>query len=90
MNLFINRNRLTKTENKPMAAKGEKGEGINWEYWINRYTNIYNIDNRDILCSTGNSIQYLITIMEDNLKRYIYIYTYICVCACVLNLFSHV
>ena len=81
MNLFINRNRLTKTENKPMATKGEKGEGINWEYWINGYANIYNIDNRDVLCSTGNSIQYLITIMEDNLKRYICIYMCVCMCA---------
>ena len=78
------RNRLPKRENKPMATKWEKGEGINWEYWINRNTNTYNIDNRDGLCSTGNSIQYLIiTIMEENLKRYIDIY--ICVCACVLN-----
>ena len=31
-----NRNRLTDTENKLMATKGERGGGINWEFVIDR------------------------------------------------------
>ena len=33
-----NRNRSTDIENKLMVAKGEEGEGINWEDGINIYT----------------------------------------------------
>ena len=29
MNIFTNRNRFTDTENKLMATKGERGEGMN-------------------------------------------------------------
>ena len=40
---------------------------------------IYKINNKVLLQSTENYIQYLIKpIMEKNLKRYIYIYIYVC------------
>ena len=36
-----NRNRLKDTENKLMVTKGEMGGGLNYEFWINRYTLLY-------------------------------------------------
>ena len=44
-----------------MASKGEGREGgINWEYGIDIYTLLYikEINNKDLLYSTGNSTQY--------------------------------
>ena len=84
MNLFTNRNRLTDIENKLMVTKGEMWRGgINQELGINIYTllSIKQINNKDILYSTGNYIQYfVITYMgkESEKNRYtcvnIYIY----------------
>ena len=46
-------------ENKPVITKGERAVGIHQEYRINRYTLLY-INNKDLLYSTGNHIQYLV------------------------------
>ena len=46
-----------------MASKGEGREGgINWEYGIDRciLLHIKQVNNKDLLYSTGNYIQYLI------------------------------
>ena len=65
-------------ENKLMVTKGEVGEGINWEYGINRCTLPYikQINNKVLLYSTGNYIRYLVISYngKEFLKR-IQIYT---------------
>ena len=45
-----------------MIIKGERGEGINLKFGINMYTLLYvkQINNKDLLYSTGNYIQYLV------------------------------
>ena len=55
---------VTKREN------GRGGEGINYRFGINRYKllNIKYINNKVLLYSTGNHIQYLI-ITHKNLKN---------------------
>ena len=47
-----------------MVTKGEGRAGINWEIGIDIYTYIYikQITNKDLLYSTGNSIQYSVMI----------------------------
>ena len=57
-----NRNRLTDIENKLMVTKrdsGGRGGEINEDFGINIYTLLYikEINNRDLLYSTGNYIQ---------------------------------
>ena len=61
MNLFT-KQRLTDIENKLMIIKGERGEGINLKFGINMYTLLYikQINNKDLLHSTGSYIQYLV------------------------------
>jgi len=50
---------------------------------------IYKINNKDVLYSTGNYIQYLIRTYNEkgSEKEHIYIHThtYICICMCVYN-----
>ena len=46
-----------------MVTKGERdGGGMNQEFGINRYTLLYvkQINNKDLPCSTGNYIQYIV------------------------------
>ena len=71
-----------------MVTKGDGGGGrveINEEIGINRYTLRYikQINNRDLLHSTGNSTQYLVITYDgkESEKEYIYIYTY--------NIYTH-
>ena len=59
-----------------------KGRGINQESGINRYTllHIKQKNNKDLMYSTENYIQYLIIIIynrKESKKGYIYIYIYI-------------
>ena len=73
-----NRNRLLDTENRLMVTKREKGrggEGINYRFGINGYKLLYikYINNKVLLYSTGNHIQYLI-IMHKNIKNNTSIY----------------
>ena len=70
-----NRNRLTDIENKLMVTKGQRGGD---KVQINRYTLLYikQMNNKDLLYSTGNYIQYLVI----NYKRiWKSIYVYVCV-----------
>ena len=66
------------TENKFMVTKGEKRGGINQEFGMNVDTLIYikQITNKDLLYSTGNSIQYIIITYngKDSEKEYIRVY----------------
>ena len=62
MNLFTNRSRLTDLENQTYRCRGEvSGEGIAREFGMDMYTMLYLkwINNKDLLCSTGNSAQCL-------------------------------
>ena len=56
--------------------KGKGGEGINQEFGINRYTplGIKWVNNKDLLYSTGNYIQYLVIIYngKESEKDYIH------------------
>ena len=64
MNLFTKENRLTDTENKRMVAKRERvGGEINKEFGNKIYALLYikQIPNKDLMYSTGNYIQYLLT-----------------------------
>ena len=57
MNLHTkNRNRLTDIENIYGYQRGKGGGGINYEYEINRYKQLYIkwIRNKDALYNTGN------------------------------------
>ena len=60
----------------------QKGRGgrIYLGFWINRYGPLYvkQINNKDLLYSTGNYIQYLIVTYsgKESEKEYIYIYMY--------------
>ena len=56
-----NRNRRTDTENTPVIAKGEVGgEGMDWKSDIGRCKLLCTgwINNKVLLCSTGNYLQY--------------------------------
>jgi len=72
-------NRLTDIEHRLVVAKGEVGwEGMEWEFEVNRWKLLYTewVNNKALLYSTGNCIQYsVINLMEKNiLKECIYIY----------------
>ena len=58
--------------------------GINWEFEINRYTLLYikQINNKDLLYSTGTYIQYPVITHngKESEKVHIYIHIYIYVC----------
>ena len=57
---------------------GKVGRGINQEFWINRYTVLYikQINNKDLLQSTGNSTQYpVMTFMgKESKKEWVFVY----------------
>ena len=67
---------------KGKGGGGVEGE-INQEFGINRYTLLYvkqiNINNKDLLYSTGDYIQYLLITYngKESEKEYTYIYIYI-------------
>ena len=75
-----NRNRLTDIENRLLVAKGEGGRGgKDWEFGISRCKLVYIgwMNNKVLLYSTGNYIQY--PVINHNGKQYekVYIYIYI-------------
>ena len=73
MNLSTKRNRLTDTEIRLVVAKGE---GMDWEFGISRCKQLYIewIDNKVLLYSTGNYIQYPVIKHDGKVyeKEYIY------------------
>ena len=63
-----------------------------WDEQI--HTTLYKINNKDLLCSTGNYIQYLVVTYKGKQSLsyvyiyvyvyiYIFIYVYICMCMCM-------
>ena len=79
MNLFIKQKQTHRHRKKIYGyQRGKGGGGINWEFGINRYTLLYikQVNNKDLLYSTGNYIQYLgIPYNGKELeKEWIYIY----------------
>ena len=78
MNLFTKLNGLTDIENTFMVTKGG---GINQEFGINKYTLLYikQINNKDLLYSTGSYTQHLVIIYKGKVSKNTGIYTYICV-----------
>ena len=68
----------SQTENRLVVAKGEGvGGGMDWEFGISRCKLLYIewINNKVLLCSTGNYIQY--PVINHNGKEYkkcIYVY----------------
>ena len=74
------RSRLTDTDNRLVVAKGERGYGgMNWEFGISRCKLLYIewTNNKVLLYSTGNYIQY--PVINHNGKKYEkeYIYIYV-------------
>ena len=65
---------------KTNLPKGKGGWGINQEFGISIYTLLYikQIISKDLLYSTGNSIQYSVVIYmgKDSEKEWIYVYMY--------------
>ena len=80
MNLFAKQKQAHRNRNHTYDyRRGKGGGGINQEYRINKYTLPYikQINNKDLLYSTGNYIQYLIiTYNGKELRKRIYIHTH--------------
>ena len=70
-----------------MVTKGEGGGGgMEWEFGISRCKLLYIecINNKVLLYSTGNYIQYpIINHNGKNMKKNVYIYIYIYIYTCV-------
>ena len=67
-----------------MVTEADRGGGrINQEFGINGYTLLYikQVNNKGLLYSTENNIQYLVITYngKESEKDFIYIYIYICV-----------
>ena len=77
MNLSTKR-RVTDVENKLMGTGGKGGGGIHWEIGIDIYTLLYikQITSKNLLYSTGNSIQYpaMACMGKESKKEWIYVY----------------
>ena len=71
----------SQTQKTNMVTKGERGGGINQEFGINRYTllSTKQINNKVLLYSTGNYIQYLVITYngKESRKEYMYVCVYI-------------
>ena len=65
-----NRSWVTDVENKTAVIWGKEEGGINWEIGIDIHSTIYRKDNKNLLNSTGNSIQYsVMTYMGKECKK---------------------
>ena len=77
MNLFAKQKQTGRHRKQTYGYQREKRGGINWKLGINRYTLLYikQINNKNLLYSTGNYIQYLIITYngKESEKEYIYI-----------------
>ena len=72
---------LTLTNRLVVAKEERGGGGMDWEFGISRCQLLYIdwINNKILLCSTGNCIQY--AVINHNGKEYIYI--------CITESFCH-
>ena len=79
MNLYIKQKQTHRQKTNLWLPKGKGGGGVNQEFGINRYKLLYiiQINNKDLLYSTGNYIQYLV--ITYNEKEYEKEYRYMCV-----------
>ena len=69
-----------------MVTKGARqGGGINQEFGINIYTLSYvtQVNNKDLVYSTGSYIQYLAIIHNGKESEKEYVCVCVCVCVCV-------
>ena len=61
-----------------MVTRGKVWGGINWEIGIDMHTRLYikQITNKDLLYSTGNSIQYSVMAYmgKESKNEWIYVY----------------
>ena len=59
-----------------MVTKGGRRGGINYKFWTNRYILLYiiEINNKDLLYSTGNYIQYFVITYNGKESEKVYIY----------------
>ena len=65
-----------------MVTKGERGGRINWESGINIYTLLYyEINNKNLLYSTGNYIQCLVITYNGKESEKVYI------CVCIIHIY---
>ena len=78
MNLFIKQKQTHRLRKQTYGYQRGKGGRINQELGINRYIPLYikQINNKDLLYSTGNYIQYLVITYngEESGKEYMYVY----------------
>ena len=76
MNLFTKQKQTHRHRKKLMIIKGESGGGINQEFGINIYILLYikQINNKDLLYSTGDYTQYFFFLI-----LFIYLFIYGCV-----------
>ena len=80
MNLFT-KQKQTDRQKTNMVIKGEqRNGGINQEYGINRYITLYikQINNKDLLYTTGNYIQYLVKTYNEKESEKAYVYKSVC------------
>jgi len=66
---------IYKADSQRKQTSSYQRRGINWDLGINRYILLYikQINNKDLLYSTGDRIQYFLKpIIEKNLKKSIY------------------
>ena len=78
-----NRKRISEIENRLGVAKGEVGgRGLDWEFETSRCKLVYteSINNKVLLYSIGNYIQYPVINHngKEYEKEYIYVYMYVC------------
>ena len=78
MNLFTKQKQTRR--HRKQTYSYQQG-GINQEFGINRYKLLYikQINNKDLLYSTGNYVQYLVMIYNGKESENEYIYVYMCV-----------
>ena len=79
MNLSTKQKQSYRCRRQTYSYQGVKrGGGINWEIGIDIYTLLYikQITNKDLLYSTGNSIQYSVMayMRKESKKEWIYVY----------------
>ena len=77
MNLFTKQKQSHRCGKQTYGYQGKRAGGINWEIGIDMYALLYLrwITNKDLLYSTGNSIQYsVITYMrKESEKEWAYV-----------------
>ena len=76
MNLYIKWKQMHRHRKQTYSYQKGKKKGIYWEFWINRYVLLYQINNKDLLYSTRNYTQYFVTsyMGKESEKEYMCMY----------------